>query len=185
MKPARNWRHVTSRIEADRVNALSAATQATYDRHWHLWQEWAAQTGTFGLTAHHVARFIDWLAYERKWLARSIRTVLGGLSTIFALHKMDFPHTGKLIQMQLKGIARHEPPKTVSATLTPHMWLHIWTHGLLHEAHQDLVQTFVAVVILQYFGWRIGTVLRLKLAKLHLGPDFIKLETSHCKNTST
>ena len=110
--------------------------------------------------------------------------MLGGLSTIFTLQGLGFPSKDKLLMMQLKGIERNEPPKSVSATITPHMWFHIWTHGLLHEAPTSLVQTFVAVVLLQYFGWRVGTVLRLTTEKARIATTFISFEASHCKNTS-
>ena len=80
-----SWRDNSSRIKADRLNALSKDTLTTYDRHWQLWVEWAHSPTTTPPSLNMVANFIDWLAYEKKWRAQSIKTVLGGLTTIFAL----------------------------------------------------------------------------------------------------
>lgn len=40
------------------------------------------------------------------------------------------------------------------------------------------------MTLLQFLGWRIGTVARLETAKLSVREDSITVEASHCKNSA-
>ena len=86
-----------------------------------------------------IQSFIDWMHFEKGWRGSSIRSLLGGLST---LHKMlqepQFEHTSKVIQLQLKGIARHEPAPVKGGTITPAEWLPHWA-GLMSRQDKEIV----------------------------------------------
>lgn len=71
--------------------------------------------------------FVDYMRYERGWLATSIKSAIGGLRTVFALLGWPpLPRDLKLLQLQIKGIAKQQPTKGVGHAVTPGMWLAQW-----------------------------------------------------------
>lgn len=59
------------------------------------------------------------------------------------------------------------------------MWLAHWDSAL--PAHRE---GLVLLTLLQFLGWRIGTVARLETAKLGIEDAALTLEASHCKNSA-
>lgn len=43
----------------------------------------------------------------------------------------------------------------------------------------------VSIILLQFLGWRVGTVLRLKCAHIELKGSYIVIKASHCKTEAT
>jgi hypothetical protein len=100
---------------------------------------------------------VDWLKYKQHYKTTSIRATLGGVSSCASLAGGQFDTANKLIKLQLKGMERTETTKSVGGYITPAQWL-LLTDIEFVGTDRSL---FASIILASYFGWRIGTILRL------------------------
>ena len=76
---------VAARVVSARLNGLAGDTRVTYTRWWDLWCGYTQGLGASHLSVATVAGFIDYLSNNRKWKSSSIRTALGGISSVLQM----------------------------------------------------------------------------------------------------
>jgi hypothetical protein len=103
----------------DRLRGLAPDTQRTYEKHWGHWVDYLQHRDPRLVDSTLIAGFIDKMVYEKQWKVASIKTLLGGLATCYNLLGVSFPYTAKVVQLQLKGIAKSEPNKITRGTIQP------------------------------------------------------------------
>ena len=68
----------------------------------------------------------------------------------------------------------------MGGAIIPSEWLNFWEYLVEYE-NKGLV---ISSILLQYLGWRVGTILRLQCQKVKVQEHQILVEASHCKTAN-
>lgn len=108
-----------------------------------------------------LGQFVQFLSVSEA--SGSIKSTLAGIRCIFQMFNVDWK-IPPLVERMVKGIKRSDGKLQDRGAICPHDWLHVWSDRDLTLAQGPVLRALCIITLMQFFGWRASTVLRLQRA---------------------